>query len=121
MVNHPNRSKAKLPDGLIHEILDNDGQSRRFKRLIRVDGKVFRTSVRLDTSSPHQSTAELAVYFPETGFAVLLALSGYEVRACREYHHAPAVGRQEKVQGWLFDTDSHLLEIGRQIVREGST
>lgn len=119
MVNHPNRARKPLHDSSIHEVFtDNDGQFRTIKYLERVNGKVFRTIVRLDTSTPHQSSAELAVYLPEVGFAVLLSLYGHEVYACRAYHGASPVGRQDKVLTWLHHTHSLLLDIGCQIVRE---
>lgn len=115
------RRRTPKSDKLIHEIMDNDttSQFRCFKRLIRVDGHVFRTEVRLDTSVPRQSSAELAVFIPGVGFSVLLDLHGSEIGACRDYHGHQPVGRADKVQGWLHDTDSQLLEIGRQIMREG--
>lgn len=120
MVNHPNRAKAK--DGLIHEIIDNDppAQRCRLKTLTRINGEVFRVSIYLDTCYAEQSSAELAVFIPAVGFSVLLELHGHEIRACHEYHLTAPHLRDEKIQTLLFDSANHLLEIGRQIVREGA-
>lgn len=120
MVNHRHESRPQPDHPILHDMYTEEGQFRHYKSICRDnEGRVFRVIIRLDTSTPRQSSAEVAVYLPAVGFSPLLVLFGNEVFACKQYHTAAPVERENKVLSWLEHTHAMLLGMGKEIVREG--
>lgn len=92
-------SKLTIDHPILHDMYTEEGQFRLYKSICRDgDGHVFRVLIQLDTSTPKQSSAEVAVYRPDVGFSQLLALFGHEIHACKQYHTASPVDRENKVR-----------------------